>query len=63
MDEAEYVLSVLQRMRDTVSANPELFDPNAQVRIDEALICIQNVILSTPSELTTCSVKQDIKAA
>ena len=51
MDEAEYVLAVLQRMRDTVSANPELFDPTAQARIDEAIICIQNVIRSTPSEL------------
>ncbi len=63
MDEAEYVLAVLRRMRDTVSANPELFDPNAQARIDEAIICIQNTIRSTPSELTVGSVEQEIKAA
>jgi hypothetical protein len=63
VDEAEYVLAVLQHMRGTVSANPELFDPDAQVRIDEAIICIQNVIRSTPSELTICSVEQQIKAA
>jgi hypothetical protein len=41
VDEAEYVLAVLQRMRGTVSANPELFDPNAQARIDEAIICVE----------------------
>jgi hypothetical protein len=63
VDEAEYVLAVLQRMRGTVSANPELFDPNAQTRIDEAIICIQNAIRPTPSELATCSVEQEIKAA
>jgi hypothetical protein len=62
-DEAEYVLAVLRRMRNTVNANPEWFEPNAQTRIDEAIICIQNVIRSTPSELTICSVEQDIKAA
>jgi len=63
VDEAEYVLAVLQRMRSTVSANPELFDPDAQARIDEAIMCIQNMIRSTPSELTICSVDQNIKAA
>lgn len=63
LDEAEYVLAVLQRMRDTVSANPELFEPDAQVRINEAIVCIQNVILSTPSDLTISSVEQGIKAA
>jgi hypothetical protein len=63
VDEAEYVLAVLQRMRSTVSANPELFDPNAQTRIDEAIIYIQNVIQSTPSELPICSVEHEIKAA
>ena len=57
------VLAVLQRKRDTVSANPESFDPNAQARIDEAIICTQNAIRSAPSELTICSVEQQIKAA
>jgi hypothetical protein len=63
LDEAEYVLAVLQRMRGTVSANPELFDPDAHVRIDEAIIHIQKVIRSNPSELTNSSVEQEIKAA
>jgi hypothetical protein len=63
VDEAEYVLAVLQRMRHTVSASPELFDPNAQSRIDEAIICVQNVIRSTPSEQTIYGEEQEIKAA
>jgi len=50
-------------MQDTVSANLELFDPHAQGRIDEAIICIQNVIPSTRSEMSICSVEQEIKAA
>jgi hypothetical protein len=29
MDEAEYVLAILHRMRAGVSANPILFDPDA----------------------------------
>jgi len=33
VDEAEYVMRVLYRMRDVVSANPKLFDPDAQERI------------------------------
>ena len=63
LDEAEYVLAVLHRMRDEVSADPELFDPDAQARIDEAIVRIQNMLRSTPSELTICSVEQEINAA
>jgi hypothetical protein len=60
MDEAEYVLAILQRMRAEVSAKPILFDPDAQERIDEAIVCIQNMLRSTRSQ---CSVEQEIKAA
>jgi hypothetical protein len=63
VDEAEYVLVVLHRMRDEVSANPELFDPDAQARIDESIVCIQSIIRSTPAELPICSLEQEIKAA
>ena len=41
MDEAEYVLAALYRMRDEVSANPSLFNPEAQERIDEAIVRIR----------------------
>jgi hypothetical protein len=37
VDEAEYVLTVLYRMRDAVSENPELYDLDAQKRIEEAI--------------------------
>jgi hypothetical protein len=43
-----------------VSANPELFDPGAQERIDEAIARIQAVLRSTRSELL---VEQNVKAA
>ncbi len=62
-DEAEYVLSVLYRMRDEVSANPKLFDLDATERIQEAIIRIQGVIQSTGSELMTSGVKQQAKVA
>jgi hypothetical protein len=60
VDEAQYVLALLYRMRDEVSANPELFDPGAQERIDEAIARIQAVLRSTRSELV---VEQEVKAA
>jgi hypothetical protein len=60
MDEAEYVLAILHRMRAEVCATPMLFDPDAQERIDEAIVCIQNVLRSTQSE---GGVEQEIKAA
>ena len=62
LDEAEYVLAVLHRMRDEVSADSELCDPDAQARIDEAIVRIHNMLRSTPSELTICSVEQEINA-
>ena len=60
VDEAEYVLAILHRMRAEVCANPMLFDPDAQERIDEAIVCIQNMLRSTRLE---CGVEQEIKAA
>jgi hypothetical protein len=51
VDEAQYVLALLSRMRDEVSANTDLFDPGAQERIDEAIARIQAVLRSTRSEL------------
>ena len=63
VDEAEYVLAVLQRMRCEVFANPELFDRDAQRRIDEAIVCIQQVIRSTQTQLMICRAQNETKAA
>ena len=60
VDEAQYVLALLYRSRDEVSANPELFDPGAQERIDEAIARIHAVLRSTRSELV---MEQEVKAA
>ena len=60
LDETEYVLALLYRMRDQVSANPELFDPGAHERIDEAIARIQLMLPSTRSELM---MEQEVKAA
>jgi len=61
VDEAEYVLAVLCRMRDEVSAEPDLFDPGAQERIDEAIVRAQDVLHSAGSQLM--SEQQKAKAA
>lgn len=63
VDESEYVLAVLYRMQDEVAASPELFDPDAQERIDEAIARIEDVLRSARSKLVTCSVEQNAKAA
>jgi len=63
IDEAEYVLAGLYRMRDEVSATPKSFDPDAQERIDEAIVRIQDVLRSTRSQLMIRSVEQKVKAA
>jgi hypothetical protein len=60
VDEAQYVLATLYRMRDEVSANPELFDPGARERIDEAIARIHAVFCSAGSDLMT---EQEVKAA
>ncbi len=63
IDEAEYVLLVLHRMRDQVSATPELFDPHAGERIDEAIVRGQELLRSLRSQLTIESLQQTSKAA
>jgi hypothetical protein len=63
MEEAEYVLAVLQQMRGEVSTNPELFDSDAQKRIDQAVSYVQDILLSIRSQLMTPTVEQQIKAA
>ena len=63
VDEAEYVLAVFQRMRCEVFANPELFDRDAQRRIDEASLCIQQVIQSTQTQFMICRAQNETKAA
>jgi hypothetical protein len=42
-DEAEYVLEILYRMRDEVTANRTWFAPDAVERIDEAIARIEGV--------------------
>jgi len=59
VDEAEYVLTVLYRMRDVVSANPKLFDPDAQERIDEAIDHTQTALRAAQA----WSLKKEVKAA
>jgi len=62
VDEAEYVLAALYKMREQVSANRESFDPDAQERIEEAIVRIQEVLRSARSQLMW-SMEQEIKAA
>jgi len=62
VDEAEYVLAALYKMREEVSANRESFDPDAQERIEEAIVRIQEVLRSARSQLMW-SMEQEIKAA
>ena len=61
IDEAEYVLRVLHRMRDEASANPELFDLDASKRIDEAIIRVEDSLQQ--AQLMVCEAKQDLQAA
>jgi hypothetical protein len=51
VDEAEYVLAVLYRVRHEASARPDLFDPDAQKRIDEAIVRALDVLQSGGSQL------------
>jgi hypothetical protein len=50
--EPEYVRAVLCWMRDRVSTNPKLFDPDAHERISEAIARVDDVLRSTRSQLT-----------
>lgn len=63
VQEPEYVLAVLRWMRDRVSANPKLFDPDAQDRVNEAIARIDDVVRSTRSQLIIGGVKQSANAA
>ncbi len=63
VDETEYVLAVLHRMRTEVSANPNLFDGDAQQRIDEAIDRLREVLRSARSQLETWKLEKPIKAA
>jgi len=62
IEEADYVLTVLCRMREEVSANPTLFDSDARDRIDEAILRIQDVVGSTRAQLNSQG-EQRVKAA
>ncbi len=43
IEESEYVLAILYQMREQVAAKPELFDPDAQKRLDEAIAFVEGV--------------------
>jgi hypothetical protein len=43
VEEAEYVLAILRRMREEAAAHPNLFEPDAQERIDKAIAIIEGV--------------------
>ena len=60
VEEVEYVLATLYRVRDEVYANPEFFVPGAQERIDEAIARVQQLVRSSRSELM---MEQKVKAA
>ena len=60
VDEAEYVLRVLRRVRGEASSNAELFDPDAGKRIDEAIARVEDVLRQ--AQLAVCA-KRNPKAA
>jgi len=60
VDEAEYVLTILRRVRSEASANPELYDSDAQRRIDEAIARIEDWLRD--AQLKVCEEK-DLTAA
>jgi hypothetical protein len=55
------VLTVLQRMRNKASANPELYDPDAQKRIEEAMARVGEVLRDAQAEC--CTTVQPLKVA
>lgn len=61
VDEARYVLAVLHRMREEISANPELYDPDAQKRIDEATARVENLLRD--AELKLRSMESNVRVA
>lgn len=42
VDESNYVLSILKRMREEIRLKPDLFDPDAQRRINEAITLLKH---------------------
>jgi len=63
VDESEYVLAVLHRMRDRVSADPESFDPGAGERIDQTITRVENALRSARSQLMVESAGRHLTAA
>ena len=63
VDEAEYVLRNLCRMRDEISAHPQDFDPDAQERMGEAIARVQALLRFTRSKLKIYSQEHKAKAA
>ncbi len=63
VDEAEYVLTVLRRMREEIAKNPDQYDPDAQEKMEEEIACIQEVLRSARSVLQKWTVQQEVKAA
>lgn len=51
IDEAEYVLTILQRMRDESCSHPDLYDPGAQKQMDEAIAHVEDVLRNARSIL------------
>ena len=62
VDEAEYVLRNLCRMRDEISAHPQDFDPDAQERMGEAISRVQALLRSTRSKLKVYGEEHKVKA-
>jgi len=61
VDEAQYVLKVLHHMKLEVSANPELYDPDARARIEEAIARVDSALQQAQS-VVSCGT-QNLKAA
>jgi hypothetical protein len=61
LDEAQYVLGVLNRMRDQASENPELYDPDASRRIDEAIARVEDGLKH--AQVMVHRADQNLKAA
>jgi hypothetical protein len=42
LDERNYVLSILRRTWDRIHEKPDLFDPSAQERVEEAIAVLEH---------------------
>ena len=61
IEEAEYVLTVLIRMRDAASTNTELYDPDARKRIDDEIARMEGVLRY--ARLAVSRAEQNLRAA